>query len=1411
MKINCSLGQAEQERYLAMVPYAKSADFSSFVRQHEPLCHQNTRVEILKELEEWSEDSDGKYVYWLNGIAGTGKSTIARTFAHQIKDKGHPYGTFFFSRGGGELSKADKLGNTLAVSLARKSPALLSHICEAIKTNNDIGYQGIREQWKQLIYEPLAKADKAMQGKSCFILVIDALDECDSQEDVSVFLELLSMVKDLKKAQLRILVTSRPELGIRLGFHNMSHIIYRNLVLHQVDRSIVNHDIRLFLVNEMARISSRRKTTIGWPGEDAIDMLVERADCLFIYAATVSRYVGESPRISPEKRLSNLLAGTSSRLTAERSLDVMYLKILEDSLAVEHSEQELMELSSQFKLIVGAMVLLYEPLSTESLSELLSIHLAQYVKSDEAIRNLVNIIIDPFASLLNIPLSCDSPIQILHPSFRDFLTSEDRCTTDHFWVDSQHLHGELCSACLHVLNSDLEPNYSHVQQPGLLSADFDPKRLRQTLQDHVCYASRYWVRHFTNSARGANMIGISRFFEKDLLKWLKLILYLGELGDIIADLSSLSRRLREDTSNVGSLFLQVDGSTARINTTLEEVFSGLVSFLRTHRAIIEHAPHQLYVSALLLSPQDSIVRKLYQSALLPWITRTPIVEKTWNGSLETFEAHNEEITDLTTCPGSRFVVSGSKDGTVKVWNLQEGSLEATLIGHSGPVQSVSLSTTSRIVASASKDFTARIWNVRTGACLHVLEGHTSIVQKVMMSSKLNIVATGSQDGDVRLWNASTGEMSAVLTGEAGAVTDMAFSTDGQYLAAGYYDGPICLWDPIKFSLLSKLCSHESAVNSVLISDGSRGRIIASGSYDRTVKVSSTISFCSKWYLEIADQGQIWSVPSGDLIATFLGHTRLVKSISCSFSGARVASGSFDNTVKVWDIGSGELINTLKGHKDALISVAFAGRSETILASAGKDRTVRVWDSNKSEALLTYKGHSRTVNAIAWAAPNAGQELLASASRDCTIRIWDPSSQKPIKTDLASHSDDVSGIEISPDGRLLATRSKDNSVKLWQASSGEILHSFHAHSDWVSKVIFSPNSQMLASGAHDHAICLYHIDGRILARMTGHSRSLVNLVFSPDNEKVASYAYDRSLKIWNIRGDLLCDFSNHMRQINTIQFSADSRRLTSGSYDCTVAVYDVEKKLLQQTLRGHIRSVNAVCFSPDGNTVASGSKDHTIKIWDVVNGQLKLTLRGHSGSVAFVLFSQRSDKIITRAGSLVHIWNAVTGDLLSVQTNIDSFLLDMGASGAWSPNEAILVKQVAAGQLEDQLSYRYSRKWLRISSEGIGQPPNIIFDSFHHLNKVDNAKTEDRNHFGVNKNLQWITHDSEDVLFLPGHLRPRVFAVAGETIITGNGTGKVMIFGFDHSMFGKPNSIRVDETVRSASNTFMTVKPPTREA
>jgi len=377
----------------------------------------------------------------------------------------------------------------------------------------------------------------------------------------------------------------------------------------------------------------------------------------------------------------------------------------------------------------------------------------------------------------------------------------------------------------------------------------------------------------------------------------------------------------------------------------------------------------------------------------------------------------------------------------------------------------------------------------------------------------------------------------------------------------------------------------------------------------------------------------------------------------------------------------------------------------------------------------------------------------------------------------SHRDDVNGVEISPNGSMLATRSKDKSVMLWSAVTGDAVRTFEGHTDWVSALAFSPDSRTIASGGHDNNVFLYDVDGRSKIKMSGHSRAIVNVLFSPDNAKLGSYAYDRSIKVWDRQGQMLCNFEQHTRQINAIQFSLDSTRLASASYDLTVGVYDIESHSLQHTLKGHIRSVDAVCFSPDGTAIVSGSKDRTLKVWDAIHGRLKITLRDHEEAIATVLFSQDGTRIISCTGRSVKIWDTASGELLRAQNNVAPFVLDMNSSARWSSDGLMLVKQTAPGLPADQISYRYSRMMLRLSTSDVVEASQAPTIALH-------APNETENHFAVNANLQWITHDGENVLFLPGFLRPRVFVINGETIVLGNGTGRVMLFGFDHRYFGK---------------------------
>jgi hypothetical protein len=177
--------------WLNNLPYATEAPFNTYQRQHEPPCLNNTRVDILHEIHTWAEGHDDRCIFWLSGLAGTGKSTIARTIARRYFEEMPLGASFFFSRGGGDVSHAGKFFTSIARQLANTVPLLNQHICDAITDNDDIANQSLQDQWQQLILRPLSKLD-SNTPRSSYLIVIDALDECDSDNDIRMIVRLLA-------------------------------------------------------------------------------------------------------------------------------------------------------------------------------------------------------------------------------------------------------------------------------------------------------------------------------------------------------------------------------------------------------------------------------------------------------------------------------------------------------------------------------------------------------------------------------------------------------------------------------------------------------------------------------------------------------------------------------------------------------------------------------------------------------------------------------------------------------------------------------------------------------------------------------------------------------------------------------------------------------------------------------------------------------------------------------------------------------------------------------------------------------------------------------------------------------------------------------------------------------------------
>ena len=458
----------------------------------------------------WADGRDERCIFWLNGMAGTGKSTIARTIAREYDIQKKLGASFFFSRGEKDLSNVSKFFTTLAVQLAQKTPALRSRICRAAAENRDIATRVLSEQWELLVLRPLTMTE-VNSVQSPLLLIIDALDECEDERDVKEILRLLAAAGSLPAIQLRILVTSRPEIPIRLGFRKMAGILHRDLVLHNVPREIIDHDITIYFRDELEHIELTEQT---------IRRLIEKAGGLFIWAATACRFIKEGKRVA-NTRLSLILEGGNSERNPEKELDNIYTRILLNSISGDYNEEEKVELFELFRKIVGAIVILFDPLSADALARLLNMPKAAV---DQTLSDL--------HSVLEIPERQPYPIRLLHPSFRDFLLSKERCQNPQFWLDEKQVHGDMAKSCLQLMSDSLRMDMCDLGVPGALVNDLADGEVEHYLTPDVQYACKYWVQHLQRSkACLRDNDQVHQFLQKHFLHSLETLSLMGRISD----------------------------------------------------------------------------------------------------------------------------------------------------------------------------------------------------------------------------------------------------------------------------------------------------------------------------------------------------------------------------------------------------------------------------------------------------------------------------------------------------------------------------------------------------------------------------------------------------------------------------------------------------------------------------------------------------------------------------------------------------------------------------------------------------------------------------------------------------------------------------------------------------------------
>ncbi len=664
--------------------------------------------------------------------------------------------------------------------------------------------------------------------------------------------------------------------------------------------------------------------------------------------------------------------------------------------------------------------------------------------------------------------------------------------------------------------------------------------------------------------------------------------------------------------------------------------------------------HTETLYAIAFSPDGKyVLTGSFDKMLKLWETTTGKEVKTFGGTA----GHQNLVLCTAFSPDGQMMASGGSDNTAKIWDVPGVGFAQELTA-ADVVNGLAMSPDGQRVVGAGKNGTITVWSSADGKQALSLAGHAGPVNAVAMNAQS--LVSGGSDGTIRYWNPADGKPIAVVNAPVSPITGLVLHPTAPAAYSTADDGTLKFWQ-LPVPQPRALTAHADRVTAVALSPD--GNQVATAGADKLIRVSNFAD--GKPIREFAgaagpiqsmamsptfmaagtanDHLALWNAADGKLIHQIVAHAGPVTGVAIHPQNTQMLTVGSDGSMKVWTLPPTS--PRALAHPEAVLSATVSPDSQRLITGGG-DKIVRIWNLANNTVERQFVGHSGPATATAI---NANGQILASAGGDQTIRFWDQATGKE-KSVIGAHAAGVTSLSVNAAGTMAVSAGPDGTIKFWKIPDAppKVL----AHPDQATCAAISPDGTKLLTGCVDKQVRLWNLgNGNVERTFPAMGLAIHSVAFNHDATQVAAGGADKSLMVWNAAdGKELRKIADLPAPVQSVAFappgSTPPSVIAAGCGDNVIRLFDVAQGTEIKKLAGHTGPVNAVAYSPKGDLILSAGNDGSIHVWNVADGMSKAKLDYGSPVTSLSITKDGGRVAVGGAGKAVKIFTLADNKLVA---------------------------------------------------------------------------------------------------------------------------------------------------------------------